>query len=135
MTEQEKIDICLNCKKPQKACAGCVDWLDGGAYREHDTRKAIRELHSRGLVDREIAAEIGKSPSTVQKIRAKMGLEANGATRVIDRELAKELYGQGYNDCEIARKIGCSSLTVYGWRQRNNLPPNAKRGERRKTHG
>lgn len=133
MTEQEKIDICLNCKKPQKACAGCVDWLGGGAYREHDTRKAIRELHSRGLVDREIAAEIGKSASTVQKIRAKMGLEANGVTRVIDRAFAKELYDQGCNDCEIARKIGCSNISIFAWRQRNNLPPNAKRGERKIT--
>ncbi len=134
MTEQEKIDICLNCQKPQKACASCVDWLGDIKMSESQTRVAIRKLHALGLVDREIAMRIGKAQSTVQKIRVKMGLEANGVTRVIDRTLVKNLYDRGYNDCEIARKVVCSSLSVFGWRQRNNLPPNAKRGERRKTH-
>ena len=127
MTEQQKIDICLNCQKPQNACGGCVDWRGGKSRQEHDTHKAIRELHSRGLVDREIAAEIGKSVSMVQHIRVKMGLEANGVTTVIDRAFAKELYDQGYSDYEIARKIGCAQRTVNRWRQRNNLPPNAKK--------
>lgn len=43
-----------------------------------------------------------------------------------------ELYKRGMNDNEIAQEIGCSSRNVTYWRSRVGLPPQGKRGRKKK---
>ena len=133
--KQKKIDICLNCTKPAKACAGCTVHRkqDKGAARAELYRN-IRVLNAKGYVDREVGEKLGLSTITIQKIRNEMGLTPNGKTKHIDRVRAKAFYDLGYNDCEIARELMCSNITISNWRKKNNLPPNCTRGGKRIIH-
>ena len=133
MTEQQKIDICLNCQKPQKACARCADWTSGKSFRGHETRKAIKELHSRGLVDREIAEKLGKTQPVICKTRNRMGLPPNGNPyKRIDYERVRAMYNEGKNDREIAEEVGCWKRTICNWRAANGLKTNGNRGRKPK---
>jgi len=58
--------------------------------------------------------------------------ELRGRPKTMDDSLAWQLYGDGLNDHQIAKQLGVNYRTVYDWRNKYNLPPNAKRGRPRK---
>lgn len=59
--------------------------------------------------------------------------ELRGRPKMVDDYLAGELYAAGLSDPGIAQKLGVDSRTIWTWRQKNNLPPNVKRGRPRKS--
>lgn len=59
--------------------------------------------------------------------------ELRGRPKTVDDYLADQLYASGLSDPDIAQWLGVDSRTIWTWRQKNNLPPNAKRGRPRKS--
>lgn len=52
--------------------------------------------------------------------------------KLVDDYLADKLYSAGLSDAGIAHRLGVNGRTIWDWRQKNGLPPNAKRGRPRK---
>ena len=78
---RERMDMCLNCKKPASKCYGnCSlktevteeDLLF--SYKGKVNRSRIIELVKQGIVDTEIAKIVGCSNKTVGEVRNKLGL-------------------------------------------------------------
>lgn len=50
-----------------------------------------------------------------------------------EQEAVRKLYDQGFSDPVIARAVNSTRQIVRHWRLKNNLPPNAKGGRKRKS--
>lgn len=96
------------------------------------TDDELRELHSKGLNDGEIAKELGVHRTAVNKRRRKLGLEPNHSPPKFTDGEFKELYDEGMSDGEIAEELGVSKTSVYNRRKKLDLPPNRNRKERTK---
>lgn len=87
----------------------------------------VRELHSKGMLDKEIAAEIGIGRRTVTTIRDSLGLTPH---RDINREHVRQLHADGLTDTQIADRINQTRAkkidrrTIWGVRKRLGLNPN-----------
>lgn len=77
---RERMDMCLNCKKPASKCFGNCS-LDEEvseedllfSYKGKVDRGRIIELIKEGVIDTEIAKMVGCSNKTVWDIRRKLG--------------------------------------------------------------
>ena len=58
--------------------------------------------------------------------------ELRGRPKQVDDYLAEQLYAAGLNDKQIAERLGVNHSSIYDWRNKYNLPPNARRGRPRK---
>lgn len=95
--------------------------------------KQVRQLHKRGLVDREIAERLGVSIATVCRSRELLGLSPNGhdrkrGTRTWDIAKARRLHAIGLADGDIASETGVSRETITKWRNGCGLSRNARPG-------
>lgn len=90
----------------------------------------IKELHSKGLNNREITEELHIDRTTVSDVIKAFGLKSNAKRGIkrISKNTVKALYGQGLNDREIASNLGCSSAAVCKIRHMLRLKSNEKRG-------
>jgi DNA-binding transcriptional ArsR family regulator len=81
-----------------------------------------------------IARRLGRSPKAIYQEADKLGLSKviRTPTGLAFRAELRRLNGLGYSDTEIAESIGCERHTISKWRQRLNLPSNA-RGDRYKA--
>ena len=50
-----------------------------------------------------------------------------------EQRAVRKLYDQGFSDPVIARAVNSTRQIVRHWRLKNNLPPNAKGGRKRKS--
>lgn len=92
----------------------------------------IRELHSKGLTNAEIAKALGYRRDSVACVVHRSGLRPNSPDRQPWYEdKALELYRAGASDQEIAMAIGLLTDNVRTWRKRRGLPPNSTPGMRR----
>ena len=94
---------------------------------------AVRELHSAGLSDYQIADRLDCSASTVQRRRAnELGLDPNGSggrapgSVSFDADEFETLYQRGRSDREIADELGVHATTVGQYRQTQSLEPNGE---------
>ena len=91
------------------------------------------ELYSQGLSDREIAERVGVSCSTIINWRNRRGLTPHvGPRKKIEPKQhpnRTRLYEQGKTDEEIARAENVTRAAISGWRRKNGLPPNQKKGK------
>lgn len=100
----------------------------------HPSREKLERLGFQmwqdGLLDIEIAKEIGCHRETVSIWRKRNSLESNVGGKVLARldEIGWPLYRDGCNDQEIAKEVGCRSCTVYVWRKKRGLATNCKPG-------
>lgn len=87
------------------------------------------KMYKEGRSDREIAAAVGVSPTTIGTWRVKRKLKSiwAGPKRYssFDTKKALELYKQGKNDGEISEAVGVSRQTIGSWRHELGLPPHA----------
>lgn len=81
-------------------------------------------LYSQRRNDREIAKELGLSPTTIFCWRKKNLLSAVPSKTKIDYNKVLDLYNQGKSDSQIATVLSIATSTVCRWRLNNNLPPN-----------
>jgi uncharacterized protein YjcR len=100
----------------------------------HPSREKIERLGFQmwqdGMLDKEIAKDIGCHRETVLEWRKRHGLESNVGGKVLARldEMGWGLYRDGCNDQEIAREVGCKGCTVHLWRKKRGLVTNCKPG-------
>ena len=103
----------------------------------------LKQLHAKGLPDREIANATGWTINQVCGRRRRLGLKSNslgefkGPYRLanghtITLGTLKKLHGQGKTDREIAKSFKCSRSAVLGWRRRLGLPPVDQKAYRRR---
>lgn len=81
MTEQEEINLCLNCQLPE--CVNCLS-KGGRLYFKHEElKKKIREYSKLGFSDRQMAILCGCHPNTIAKFRGILGIpQVRGGVRV-----------------------------------------------------
>jgi transposase len=84
------------------------------------------ELYEEGMIDREIAEELGVSYAAISQWRRKIKLKAHGKTSLSKKENKKrmKLYKEGKNDREIAKVVGVNNEAIYKWRRDRDLPSN-----------
>ena len=87
------------------------------------------KMYKEGRSDREIAAAVGVSPTTIGTWRVKRKLKSIWVMPKrygsFDTQKALELYKQGKNDGEISVAVGVSRQTIGTWRHELGLPPHA----------
>ena len=93
----------------------------------------IRELHSEGLSDYEIAEVLDTSSSTVQRRRSiELGLDPNGSGGRAEGDVSfdtdgfERLHEDGCTDGEIADELGVSTRAVVRYREQRSLGPNGR---------
>ena len=92
--------------------------------RKIDTEFALR-LYRSGMLDREIARELGVSANAVNCWRKDEGLPSNAPPRrTPDGEAIRALHAQGLNDREIGRALDMRAVAVCKWRHKHGLPSN-----------
>jgi len=91
------------------------------------TDQQLIALHKKGMIDREVADELGIHKTTVRKRRMKLGLKANGHNRLFTDEQLIELYEQGFIDREIGEKIRAILRTVRKRRRLLGLKGHSRR--------
>lgn len=96
----------------------------GITKKQHQERMV---LYRKGLSDLQMAAELGKSGTTIRQWRLKHNLKVNKQYKTQSRE---KLYLQGYSDAEIARIDGVTTNAVCDWRRARGMKPN----EQNKTY-
>jgi len=85
----------------------------------------VKALYESGKSDREIAAALGISKSTVCHWRKRRGLKPNSH---IDSSQIQALYYAGLSDKEISQTLHISQSTVRYWRYKNGVTPNKFHG-------
>lgn len=104
----------------------------GKVYMNRRTTAPVWEplafkMHKQGASDREIAAAVGVSPSTIYVWRVKHGIKSGYVKpkryASFDTQKALELYKEGKSDREIGEVVGVSRQTVGSWRNGCGLPP------------
>ena len=86
------------------------------------------DLYEKGMIDREIAFELGIHRHTVSKRRRKLGLKANDLKLLFTDQQLITLYERGLNDREIGEKLGAGKSTVNDRRRILGLKPIRKQG-------
>ena len=87
----------------------------------------VRELHTQGMLDKEIAAQLGIGRRTVTNIRDSLGLTPHHG---VDADQVLRLHTDGLTDRQIADRINQTRVrkinrrTVWGVRKRLGLNPN-----------
>lgn len=100
--------------------------------RKIDTEFALR-LYRSGMLDREIARELGVSATAINNWRKDEGLPSNAPPRrTPDGEAIRALHAQGLNDREIARQLDMRAVAVCKWRHKHGLPSNFDPHKQRK---
>lgn len=85
-------------------------------------------LYQQGKTDKEIAAELDYSVTSVGKWRRKMGLALIPAAKpCVDSDAAMGLYRKGFTDRQIANLLGVTKSAIIGWRHRKGLVCVSKR--------
>lgn len=78
-TEDWEVTVTLSYMLSHATTSG---WnLQGDRKGINDRLRSVRKLHARGLIDREIAGDIGIHPASVSRLRTRQGLTANGPKR------------------------------------------------------
>lgn len=100
---------------------------------------AVQRLNAKGRNDSEIARELDVWPSTVTRIRNRLGLprrdeEDRAGHKAFDPAKARRLHREGLNDREIAERLDVARTTINRWRRLAGLPRNGTQG-RKKTVG
>ena len=81
MTEQEEINICLNCILPD--CVNCLSKGGKRYFKTLDRMERIRQYAKLGFTDKEMAALMGCCSLTVSRLRNSMGIPpSRGGVRV-----------------------------------------------------
>ena len=87
----------------------------------------VRELHTQGMLDKEIAAKLGIGRRTVTNIRDSLGLTPHHG---VDADQVLRLHTEGLTDRQIADRINQTRVrkinqrTIWGVRKRLGLNPN-----------
>lgn len=87
----------------------------------------VRELHTQGMLDKEIAAQLGIGRRTVANIRDSLGLAPHHG---VDADQVLRLHTDGLTDRQIADRINQTRVrkinrrTIWGVRKRLGLNPN-----------
>ncbi|WP_136053457.1 hypothetical protein [Microbacterium sp. K5D] len=87
----------------------------------------VRELHAQGMLDKEIAEQIGIGRRTVTNIRDTLGLAPHHG---VDADQVRRLHTDGLTDRQIADRINqtrarkINRRTIWGVRKRLGLNPN-----------
>ncbi|WP_417540770.1 hypothetical protein [Microbacterium maritypicum] len=87
----------------------------------------VRELHTQGMLDKEIAAQLGIGRRTVTNIRDSLGLAPHHG---VDSDQVLRLHTDGLSDRQIADRINQTRVrkinrrTIWGVRKRLGLNPN-----------
>ena len=91
----------------------------------------VARLHAEGLMDVEIARQLGIARSTVGRLRRALGLETHRPVREDQPKSGgaraarlRELHAAGLTDQEIADQLGSTRTAVYQARTRAGLPIN-----------
>jgi DNA-binding CsgD family transcriptional regulator len=87
-------------------------------------REAVRRMREQGMLPAEIAAVLGCSESSVQKIAKVLGLARAVGRREsrVDLRLLFELWQTQLSIAEIAGRLGVSKSTVWDLKIRHKLP-------------
>lgn len=81
MTEEEEIQLCLNCPMPK--CVNCLsNHADSRMRRQLGRSEKIRELASKGLTDQQIAKYLGIGTATVFRVRQQAGISSGRTSKV-----------------------------------------------------
>jgi transposase len=92
-----------------------------------DHANQVRELHGQGMLDKDIAAQIGIGRRTVTNIRDALGLAPHHG---VDADHVRRLHTDGLTDRQIADRINQTRFrkidrrTIWGVRKRLGLNPN-----------
>lgn len=84
----------------------------------------LRELHSQGLTDVQIATKMNIKRATIQYNRSKMNLKPNFDYSMFEtgkKEECIKLVHQGFSDIEIAKKLNIGEVTVWKYRTDENI--------------
>lgn len=95
--------------------------------QEGQKNEQIRQLHTDGLTDTQIARETGCAVSAIKRWRKSNGLAANRKRDVLAAALT-DLYARGYTDKQMAERLGMQPSRVSNWRSTKGLLPNAPKG-------
>ncbi|MBA7625357.1 hypothetical protein ES703_32786 [subsurface metagenome] len=87
------------------------------------TDQQLIALYKKGMIDREIADELGIHKSTVSKRRMRLGLKGHEPKLLFTDQQLIELHEQGFNDREIGEKLGVTPQAVGLRRNRLGLKP------------
>lgn len=80
--------------------------------------KKLKQLHSQGLNDREIANIVGCNPGYVGVRRRELKIISQKEKERISREEVKRLHSKGLNDRQIAERLGCTRPGIHYIRSR-----------------
>lgn len=84
----------------------------------------LRELHSQGLTDAQIAREMNIKRATIQYNRSRMDLKSNFDYNMFEtgkKDECIKLVHQGFSDIEIAKKLNIGDVTVWKYRTDENI--------------
>ena len=115
----EDINVCLNCKKPPKACNRCYDFYPPRPLKPEE--EEVLRLTREGLSARGIAEIMGFSEEKINNIRVRNGITGTvqkSKIKISDEEFT-ELVKSGLSNGEIAEKLGTNYNMVY--RKKHNL--------------
>lgn len=84
----------------------------------------LRELHSMGLTDREIAIKLNVTQAAINYRREKLGLKNNYIKHKFSDDDILKLHSKGLTDKEIAEKLNVTSAAVNYRRGRLELKSN-----------
>ena len=104
---------------------------DRPMYKTQYVKEQMKALYDKGMIDREIAAEMKCHEKTVALWRRKEGLPANRKYKpAVDPKVFESMYKLGYSDQKISKLTGCHHSVVANWRHKNDLPPVDKGGKK-----
>lgn len=95
--------------------------------QEEQKNEQIRQLHTDGLTDTQIARETGCTVSAVKRWRKVNSLPANRKRDSTSAALT-DMYARGYTDKQMAERLGLPPSRVSNWRSTKGLLPNAPKG-------
>lgn len=115
----EDINVCLNCKKPPKACNRCYDFYPPRPLKPEE--EEVLRLTREGLPAREVAERMGLPQERVSNIRVRNGITGTvqkTKIKISDEEFIK-LVKSGLSNGEIAEILKTNYDMVY--RKKHNL--------------
>ena len=87
------------------------------------TDQQLIALHKKGMIDRQIADELGVHKTTVRKRRIRLGIKAHGHKLLFTDQQFIDLHDRGLNGREIAEELGVTPSAVNYRRRRLILKP------------
>lgn len=95
-----------------------------------DLKETIYQLHQAGLLNSQIAREVGISPPTVAKYVAELGLVKNERRTKMDAinegEFVRAYFEEEWPVAEITNYFGISATEIYGYLRTINRNPRTK---------